>query len=85
MTLWGGCEPLFELVDLSGTEIMPNRMWTLSITLSEEQCRLRWKWRADDLNESVSDRHTELTISTTIYSSFGSSEGKFCENHNFMT
>ena len=74
MTLWGGCEPLFEFVDLSETEIMPNRMWTLSITLSDgEKCSLKWKWRADGLNESAEYRNTELSINTTIYSTFGSS------------
>ena len=84
MTLWGGCGPLFEFVDLGETEIMPNRMWTLSIIMSEEPCSLKWKWRADGLNESVEYRHTELTMSVTIYSTFESSEGKFCENHHLL-
>ena len=84
MTLWGGCGPLFEFVDLGETEIMPNRMWTLSIIMSEEPCSLKRKWRADGWNESLEYWHTELTIGTTNYSTFGSFEGKFCVNHHLL-
>ena len=76
MYLNGGCasqtEPGFE-EKISQGQIQPNRTWTVTVSLSLP-CKLRWKWKADNVWEWPGgvDRYTNLsTGSKVIYSYFG--------------
>ena len=79
MYLMGGCVLRDETHvehEIGQAAIQPNRTWSVTVSLPLP-CRLRWKWKADDIWEwdDRPGRHTNLSESSReIYSNFGQNQ-----------